>query len=254
MTIKTRQPTIDDALAHIDDEIDIICAERDAFEAFLARLNRIQVDGQDTTQMDGAPTALTALDASTWTNLQSIQRAYRETVMAVPHYEREYGDTLRENLTVELGETVATYVMDGQILSPMCRDTLRQATVQCVDERGDFLRLLRKERESLDSIADELNDIEGRAIELNNRIDAGTTSAQLASIDEKLQYTKQRCGDLATRRQEQIHNRRNIQFSGIDSISLSQYLYTDMETVTPALTDIAACLDTIRYARIRCLQ
>jgi hypothetical protein len=252
--VQIRHPTIDRARAHVDDEINLLSVEREAFKTFLNRLNKIQTNGQGTTQTDGASTALTALDSSAPTTLQPIRQAYRETVMQVPHYDQEYGDTLQESLTAELGETVATYVMNGQILSPMVHDTLRQATEQCVDEREGFLRLLREESESLDTIATELNDLEECIMELNGRIDAANTSAQLARIDKRLQYTEERCSDLATRRQERIHNRANIQFSGIDSTSLSQYLYTGMETVTPALTDITSCLDTIRDVRTRCLH
>lgn len=252
--VQSRHPTIDRARAHVDDEIDLLSVEKEAFEAFLNRLNEVQTNGRVTTRTDCAPTALTALDSSTPTTLQPIRQAYCETVMQVPHYEQEYGDTLRESLIAELGETVATYVVNGRILSPMVRDALRQATERCVDEREEFLRLLRQESESLDTIATELNDIEGCITELDDRIDAANTSAQLARIDKRLRYTEGRCSDLATRRQERIHNRSNIQFSGIDSTSLSQYLYTGMKTVTPALGDITSCLDTIQDVRTRCLN
>lgn len=254
MTVETRQPTIECALAHVDDEIDHVRAERDSFEDFLDRLDTIQTNGRVTPRTDGNHAVVTSLEASAPTELQPIRRAYRETVMGVSHYEQEYGDTLRESLTVELGETVATYVMDGQILSPMVRDTLRKATNQCLAEREDFLRLLRQESGSLDAIANELNELEARVVEISNRIDATETSTQLARIGEKLQRTEQRCTALANRRQKRIHSRENISLSGVDSASLSQYLYTDMETVTPALADIASCIETIRYLRIRCLH
>jgi hypothetical protein len=241
-------------MARTDEERDIVRTERDAFESFLDRLRDIQADGWNASETTHGHTALTTVDKAPQTGFQEIRRAYRETVMGVAHYDREYGDTLRESLAAEVGEPLARRVADGQILMPAVHDALVEATRQTRDDRDEFLARLRRERESLRTIADELNDTEARVVELADRIDATDKSADLSRIDGTLRLLERRCTDLVSRRQQRVHNRGNRDLSGFASGSLSQYLYGDMETVTPAIADAGSCLETIRYERARCLR
>jgi hypothetical protein len=254
--VQIRQPTIDRALSLVDEEIDLVETERKAFERFLARLRDVQSTGLNggSPATGGGPTALLAGETTAADELHQIQRAYRETVMAVPHYEREYGDTLRESLTEELGGTLASHVVDGQVLTPGIHDALVGVTEQVRDDRDGFLRQLRRERESLRTVAEQLNDVEARLMELDDRIAATTRSTRLAALDETLERLERRCADLAARRQEQIHDRRAGQLSGVDAASLAGYLYSDLGTDTPALADIASRLDAVRTHRTRCLR
>jgi ABC-type transporter Mla subunit MlaD len=254
--IQTRQPTIDRALIRVEEEIDIVEAERDAFARFLARLEDASATAFDATgpTTGGGSTALTTGEARQSAELRQIRQAYRETVMALPHYEREYGDTLRESLAEELGETLAGHLVDGQVLAPPVREALVAAVERARNDRGNFRRLLRRERESLETVASELNDIEARLVELDARISTASESKHLATVDSTLAEMEQKCTDLATARQETIHGRTARQVSGIDGCSLVGYLYGGLETATPALSDIASCLDSIRHQRRRCLQ
>jgi len=253
--VRTRQPTIDRATALVDEEIELVEREQEAFERFLARVRESGATGRGTVRREGTggPAVLAAADSRPSERLRSIRAAYRETVMAVPHYEREYGDTLRESVAAELGETLAGHVADGQVLAPALSDALVKASERARDDRADFLRYLRRERESLREAASELNDIERRAVELGERVGAASTGAQLASADESLAALERRCTDLANRRQATIHDRGVGELSGVDGTSLVQYLYADdMETVAPVLSDVACCLDAIRHQRARC--
>jgi len=173
----------------------------------------------------------------------------------VSHYDREYGDTLRESMAAELGETLAGHVVGGQVLTPRFYDTLCTASERARDNRKDFLRYLNQERESLGEIDEELNGIESRLTELATRVDESPKSVHLSQIDKTLAGLERRCTDLANRRQATIHGRSVGTISGVDGASLLRYLYADqVETVTPALSDVAACLETIRYQRKRCLR
>jgi hypothetical protein len=254
--VQIRQPTIDRALSLVEEEIGLVETEREAFERFLGRLRDVQSGGVEgaSPATGGGPTALQAGEATPADELRQIRCAYRETVMAVPHYEDEYGDTLRESLAEELGATLASHVVDGQVLTPGIHDALVGVTEQVRDDRAGFLRQLRRERESLGTVAEELNEVEARLMELDDRIAATTRSTRLAALDETLERLERRCADLATRRQEQIHDSRAGQLSGVDAASLAGYLYGDMETDTPALTDIAARLDAVQKHRARCLR
>lgn len=252
--VRTRQPTIDGAIVRTDEEIDLVRIERDAFEAFLNHLRSIQSHGWDISEIERNHTALTTEQSSAATGLQEIRQAYRDTVMGASHYDREYDDTLRESLKMEFGETLSNHVVDGQTLTPPVREYLVSATKQVRNQRDEFLDQLHRERESLSTVADELNEIEARAVEFDRRIETTDTSTHLSEIDATLETLEERCTSLVARRQGRIQNRSNQNISGFDSDSLLQYLYHDMETVTPALADAVSCLDIIRHKRTRCLR
>jgi hypothetical protein len=253
--VRTRQPTIERATTVLDEEVALVETERDAFERFLGRLRDVQPTGFDAPDPGGGgPTVLAAGETAPSSGLRRIRRAYRETVMATPHYEREYGDTLAGSLAEELGETLAVHVVDGQLLTPPVHGALVDATERTLDDRAEFLEQLRRERRSLRTTEAELDEIEARLAKLDERITGTDRSTRLSALDETLADLERRCDDLATRRQEQIHNRRVGKLSGVDAVSLAGYLYGDMETTTPALADTAACLRAVRHQRTRCLR
>jgi len=242
---------INRAIALVEEEIDLIRRERDALDRFLVRLRDTESDSFDST---GHGLGLVTGVTGTSDGLRTVRRAYRETVMATPHYESEYGDTLRESLASEVGAPLARHVMDGDALTPKLHGALVQASEQSRDDRDDFLRVLCRERDSLRNVETQLNSIESCVVELRERLSTEPESTQLADINETLETLEGRCTDLANCRQDTIHNRCLRKTSGVGDGSLVWYLYSDMETVTPALSDIASCLDKIRHQRMRCLQ
>ncbi len=265
--VRTTQPTIERARGRVETEIELVERERKAFRRFVARLHDMGGERPTPGEMDterpsagetsagGGPAVATVREPTPSEGLRAVRAAYRETVMAVPHYDREYGDTLAESMAAELGETLAGHVVDGQVLTPRLYEAVRAASERARDDRSDFLRHLGQERESLCEVAAELNDIESRLVELETRIDQAPTSAQLSRVDDALAALEERCTDLANRRQATIHGRSVRKISGVEGVSLLQYLYADrLATVTPALSDLADCLDAVRHQRTRCLR
>jgi len=269
--VRTRQPRIDSAREIVEQEREFIEREQSAFERFRTRLAEIGTgapnpghgDGSDTgtgvsTVTATEPTRAAGLAHPEQTQtgrLQAVTDAYRDTVMAVSHYDREYGDTVEQSLAAEFGETLAGLVVDGQVLTPGLLESLREGTTRALENRADFSRTLRRERDSLSDIATELNDIEAELVELTERIDDSTPSGRLSSVDESLATLESRCETLANGRQRTIHDRSARELAGVDDVSLVHYLYAgQLSTVTPALAAITSCLDTIRHQRRRCLR
>jgi hypothetical protein len=265
--VRTTQPTIERARDRLEAEIELVDRERAAFRRFVARLHGMggerpapgETSGNGPTpgktEAGGGPAVATVHEPTPSEGLRSVRTAYRETVMAVSHYDQEYGDTLAESLAAELGETLAGHVVDGQVLTPRLYEALRAASERARDDRSDFLRHLEQERASLCDVAAELNEIESRLVELEGRVDEAPTSAHLGTVDDELAALEGRCTDLANRRQATIHGRSVRKISGVEDASLVQYLYADrLATVTPALSDLADCLDAIRHQRTRCLR
>jgi hypothetical protein len=258
--IEATQPHVERAVSTVEAEIDVAATERDAFRSFLARLHDIRPATATTTTSPGREPSVpsgtviqTVQDDTSTDGLAAVRRAYRETVMDTPHYEREYGDTLAESLATETSAALAEHVTRGGRLRPSVRNAFVGAAEQASDDRRRFLSTLRRERDSLETLASELNEIEREVFSLQQDI-PGAASGQLAVIDQRLQALERRGAELARQRQELIHNRQGPLLSGIDGTSLVEYLYGEMETRCPALTDAADCLDVIRHHRQRCLR
>jgi polyhydroxyalkanoate synthesis regulator phasin len=186
--------------------------------------------------------------------LQTVREAYTETVMSVPHYEREYGESLQANMAAELGTEVARQVVDGQQLTPMLYETLVAAGERGVTERKEFVELLREEQRSLTTVQSKLDEVESQAAEIRGAIEDGTREASLSDCDDELTVLETTCSDLAEDRQQLLHRRSAARLSGIDGESLVRFLYIDCEATCPALADIADCIETIRAHRKRCLR
>jgi hypothetical protein len=253
---RATQPTIDRARDLVERETTLVEREREAFVRFLARL-----DEMDTPQLEGSvaasggPVALAAPETTPSAQLRTARTAYRETVMAVSHYEQEYGDTLRESVAAEFGDALAGHLTERERLTPAVYSALLEAGERAREDRTEFLRRLRRELESLETAAAELNEIEVRVVELSERVDAASTSARLADIDSSLAALEQRCTDCANSRQATIHGRSSGVTAGVDEASLIQYLYAgETQTVTPVLSDVGSRLDAIRHQRARCLR
>jgi hypothetical protein len=253
---------IDEALGVVDREIEYISDERAAFERFRARLSnvdpwtpaRAEADATEGVVAGAGPSAVAMRsDRPTGAGLRTVRTAYRETVLAVPHHEAEYGDTLRANLAAEFGAEVAAQVVDGARLTPPLYRALAAAADRAVDERRRFRRALDRERDSLVAVRDELAACQRRLDGVAERLD-GAGPERLAELDDRVADVEATCADLADERQRLVHGRPAVSLSGVDGVSLVTFLYGDRERRCPALAAVADCLDRARGLRTRCLR
>ncbi|QSG04717.1 DUF7260 family protein [Halapricum desulfuricans] len=248
------QPHIDRALAAVETERDVLQAERDAFQTLLRRVSAIEVDTGGPVARPGAVTAVSVPRSSGEARgLEAVRSAYRDTVMAVPHYDEEYDESLRENLAAEFGAQLAARVVDGNALTRQVRDGLLDACRQSREERKRVLQHVERERDRLVAFETRLSEIERSIIEAGAAIASASGSRELSRIDRRLATLQSRCLDLADDRQAQVQAPSQTDIPGTD-FGLHEYLYGEMETPAPVLSDVAACLETIRRHRIRGLR
>jgi len=246
-------PTIEAALAEIDAEREILATEREAFRSLIRRVSEVTVEAPQTTAVGTAVTATTPIQAAS-SSLPEIRTAYRETVMAVPHYESEYGESLGENLTVEVGASLAEQILEGDALTRPVYDAFLGAVRQAMDERRRVNQYVERERDSLQGFDASLTEIESAVVEAGAELTSASGTRSLSRIDGRLATLQSRCEDLASDRQQRVHDRPETTFDRIDGLGVFEYLYADLETATPALSAIASCLGTIRDHRRRCLR
>ena len=78
-----------------------------------------------------------------------IQEAYRETVMAVPHYEEEYGESINENLAAELRTSLAQILSASDAVTPQLQAAILTQDQQASSQRSDLFVHTETEYETL---------------------------------------------------------------------------------------------------------
>jgi hypothetical protein len=253
---RTTHTRIETAIETVDREITYVADERQAFSRFTTRTRELSPEQTAPgTAVGGDTMAVSTGGQQLQSNgLRSVRDAYEETVMAVPHYEAVYGESLAESLAAEFRTAAATQRLDGQQLTPVLRETVIAAGERAMTEREEFGETLETERAALEEIRETLSEIESRAAVIGDSIGAATESAQLGQYDAELERLETDCEQLAAQRQRLLHRRSTGRLSGVDADSLVGFLYDDRAETCPALAEITDCLGTIRRQRERCLR
>ncbi|MFC7027055.1 hypothetical protein ACFQJ5_04890 [Halomicroarcula sp. GCM10025324] len=254
---ETTHPRIERALDVLDRERRLLTDERRAFRRFQRRLATIEPSPPSSplaVASGGETVALSTGEPTPSDGLRAVRTAYRETVMATRHFDSEYDETLRQNVTAEFGADVATQIVDGHRLTPILHESLETGSQQAAQERTEFLRVLDRERESLCAIREALDECEREAHELSQAVTDADDSVELGRIDDRLTTLKRECTDLAGARQTRLHKRTVGSFSGIEGDSLVDFLYGEFEATCPGLAAITDCLASIQAIRQRCLR
>jgi len=235
-------PRIDAALATVEEELGILETERTALDRFRSRLQGL--DSVVTTRSTGGagPTSTATVSGA---DPADVRAAYRDTVLAMDHYDREYGEPLLVHVALEFGPQVVGILGGDVPLSSMQLDVVEGAIDQRIEERRAFTREIATERDSLESVSRRLGAIE-RAFYEDQREpgpggegateDRGTpTSSELVAD----------CEALAAERQDAIHSAPVSAHAGVDEESLVEYLYGDTDCRFPALAEIADVAERI---------
>jgi hypothetical protein len=217
--------------------------EREAFEAFCRRVESIPPD--DAPEL-GTGTVLVA--GPTAANAERVADAYRETVMSVPHYADDYGDSYADSVSVEFGESVAVALESG-----FDESTKRGVLSAARDSRAERVRLvsaLDAERESLaDARAFVAETLDELGEYRTDRLDEGFGA--LDARRARLEVLADRCDEAAAARQADI--RANHATLGLPERfpDLPTYLYQSLDERHPALATLAELGDVVASTRRR---
>ncbi|MFB6122994.1 MAG: hypothetical protein ABEJ78_06010 [Haloferacaceae archaeon] len=221
------------------------CAdEREAFRAFRRRVGELTP-----ASIPATPRASISDSPDAGTSLDRVREAYEDTVMAVPHYEREYGDGYAESLAAEFGGDVAAAVFGSRTLTPELRDALTAAARSAQAEREEFLDLLDREAESVavaDAELDELFD-DLRALDSTPLPERGFD--ELVELRTALEHAESRLDHVAARRQEALSDHRRA-LPTLD-VDVTDYLYGDFDSIYPVLATVAEFGDLVGTATRR---
>lgn len=219
---------IDTARRLLATERDQLRAERTAFERFADRVRSLDADRSVST---APPSSIRPLaTARTPATTEDVRRAYRETVMAVDHYENVYDEPLVANVRNELGPDIAAQIGDEAAVTTPFVDALLASVERSTEERASLLDHLEVEAASLKESRSTLGTV---VTALNDRPvqDAGGTAEGPA-----LESLGERCEAVIGSRQSLIQERHISPF--IDGHDLCEYLYGpgDGDWTYPVLT------------------
>lgn len=215
-------------------------AEADALESFADRVRALSPDAPEPTPATpGAPTPL--IEQSS-TGVAPLRDAYRETVMAVDHYDEDYGESLPEHMRSEFGPDVANAVLGGESLPPGLQQGVVAAAETCIAEREAFLEELAAEMDAVESASGQLRSIDDALTDINEE-------PRIASFDALVDRWR-RLGRLETACVEVVEDRR-ASLSDRDGFDLAAYLYSSVGPPYPVLAAAASLTGEIREERRR---
>lgn len=221
-------------------------AERNAFEAFERRIASLSPQRLDGSSPTGFARSLSGA-SSTTSALDRVRAAYRETVVALGHYDEEYGEPVLENLGAEFGEEIGAAVAGTGVFTAELKAALCSGARDAASRRATFLGVLDEERDALDDAARELRAVGDSAADLD--LD-GTSFASLRDARAALCELSGRCEALVTERQETLRApRAGGRWRTDETLSLNDYLYDTLDVTYPVLADASDAAATLREQR-----
>jgi hypothetical protein len=169
-----------------------------------------------------------------------VRTAYEETVMSLPFYDEEYGDTYGESLREEFGPDVAAALTRRSAFSSTVKRVLLAKAEEARSERELLVASCERERESLEEAANALLSVaEGlRSLEAVG-FDAADPNA-LDAYGTRLSALRDTCERVAAARQATIRQHRATYGRATDRLDLCEYLYRPLPSTFPVLNACGA--------------
>lgn len=232
------------------EERDRVKAETEAFERFVRGVKGLQTASvQPNVVSDGGGMLAQAKTTGRSSQLADVYDLYENTVMAVPHYDADYGEPLKENMAIELGEDVTTALDTGTRFTPQIKRALIQKGIDTKTSREAFLETLDTEAASLAETHDALADIDCRVRRIDDRQRLQQSFDELEHHWNELDAMEDECADVLERRQEQVRTGIPASHWRGDGHGLCAYLYESLPVTYPALAEGTLLYDRIKTAK-----
>jgi hypothetical protein len=235
---------LSDAEHELQSERESIEAETQAFHEFAEAVQSMSTGTQSTPGLNTARVTETGTDRQ---QLQEVRQQYRKTVLTIPNYENEYGESLEEHLAAEFNADMASVLIEGHQFTQPIQQMLVQQSRQAARRREPLLEALTAEESSLADAKSHLQSTDAIIDKMAPRELPPQPFGELVTIDSDIQQTSRRCERLLAERQRDIHQM-NQQFSESSESLLQEYFYKRLDVTFPVLT---TTLDRLRQLRER---
>lgn len=255
-------PRVSTAVDRTRMEQDQLVAEREAFDMFAKRVAALDPDrhtARDEYESsppatgEGVTTIVDSVGRSSRSTIDAesvsisvVREAYRETAMAVPHYEEEYGESIDENLTAELGPDVARALIEGDVLTQQIQAAILNQAQRASKQRRDLLSHVETEHESLVEARRRLRDLHETATTIEDDLYPRPVR-ELVQSWTRLEAATTDCKTRLRERQARIQ--REHETGTMSTWSFQEYLYQPFQWRHPVLNDGLETLKRIRRAK-----
>ena len=239
-----------DALSIVGEECERTTAERDAFDRFARAVARAKPTTGSTTDVSpGSSLVLKTKKARS--ELGAVERAYRETVMSVPHYEQEYDESLAVNMASEFGDDLAMAVLEGGQLTPQLQESLYVAAIEARERREQFRSLVEAERTDLQRVKRTFGEVDASLSDVDESALLTGSFDELAALHERLERERESCERLLAHRQRQRREGHAGRIRAPGLPDLQSYLYGPLDVQYPVLADAISLLDDVQQTQLR---
>ncbi|MEF8780315.1 MAG: hypothetical protein V5A46_06530 [Haloferacaceae archaeon] len=241
-----------EAADSIAEERECVTCERDAFRAFAERIERLQPVNRsvrtEAGERAGAASVRIASGGSSGGNagIEAVETAYRETVMAMEHYDEEYDESLVENVAAELGSDVATAIATGEELTPGLRDALVSEAHRAAKRREVLLAQLEDEIDRIGDARRAIQPLEGRIEAVERDLEDAADFHDGASAWNRLSGIEAELESELHRQQERLDPDAH---PAEEPHVFCTYLYGDGTAEYPVLSAIGRLLDRADEAK-----
>ncbi|TQQ78754.1 hypothetical protein EGH24_12995 [Halonotius terrestris] len=208
--------------------------ECEAFKRFCQRIRTLETQIPQITQPSFRTQQIRSFSEQSVRDV--IELCYRETVMAVDHYEQVYGNSFGDEISAEFGNNVAVLILEATLLSPLLKQRLLQAAQQCINSRRIFLKTLEDEQNTLKAAHSTCQKIQQTLFSNEDNSLNTLSNRRLIEQYESIRSLDDECEKWLHRRQQQIHDRRSTNSTKGEYRVLCPYLYTSLDVTYPILT------------------
>lgn len=258
MTVET---LLQDALDRVETERAHVSEKVTAFSQFRAGVHELAPasaqPGPPGAMADGGMTATTTtLSMRSSSGCQQVRRLFEETVEPVSTTETDETESTVELLREEFCDEIALAVSphtEGQF-TPGVKQAMLTATDNRRQELGALEKALAVETESLEAAESPVREMTAWLASADERPLLELGFEQLRERHERLAEFRERCTEIADRRQETLEQTTSYEGSaGIEHKGVVGYLYEDFPTAHPVLSTATnlddVCADCQRAVR-----
>lgn len=236
-----------DAMAIVAEEQDRASAERNAFARFVERVAELDPQSSDQrTQVSGL--ASPATTRSKRTPCREVYEIYRETVMATPHYEEDYGEPVAVHLRTELGDEIATALTANRSTTPQLKRALLRAGKRERNKRDTLEHDLETEYRELETAEERLQPIEEELTKRQGLSSRNRSFDELQQCADRLSEYDRRLDRFVQQRQQNLRTVSRKRRAD-ETYVLQAYLYDGLAVQYPILAALTTATADVRHAK-----
>ncbi|MFW6383958.1 MAG: DUF7260 family protein [Halodesulfurarchaeum sp.] len=240
--------TVSRARSAIETEIRRTKAEREAFRDFAGTVRGLRAEAVSSERVG---TGIQALSTNRPNTLGKVQEAYESSVMAVSHYEEEYGDTYVESLAEEFGPEIARTMVARRQFDGRQKSALLAAAADSVRRRTELIETLETEDASAARHADRLSSLAGTVTTLDAELASASSFGDYQAIWFRLADLESACGEIVETRQDVLIEQRERLSLPVEGPDVPSYVYAGLERTYPFLDATARILSAVDSLRRR---